>query len=123
MPHWPWPAHPHPGTVEEVLAAVSHLHDHALNAVDASTSRLLIEFDQLRKDLAAMSASAQDRADALTAQITAMDAALQTGINAIHAEIAALKAQGTPVNLDPLSAAVATLATDVTAAAAIPSEP
>ncbi len=108
MPNWPWPIHSHPGTVEEVLAAVSHLHDHLLNALDASTSRILVELDALRREAKAMSQTLQGSIDTLIAEVgrqtTVNDSAIAL-INGFSARLQAAIDAATAAGASPAQTA------------------
>ncbi len=108
MPNWPWPIHSHPGTVEEVLAAVSHLHDHALNAIDASTSRILVELDAITARIKAMSQTLQGSIDTLIAEVgrqtTVNDSAIAL-INGFSARLQAAIDAATAAGASPAQTA------------------
>lgn len=84
------------------------------------TTAILAAIADLKQELQTMSQTNQQHADAIAAQLTTIDATLKTGIAAITAEIADLKTANPAVDFSGVDAAVATLGTDVAAAAAIP---
>ncbi len=120
MPIWPWPQHKNPDTVHEVLAALAHLHDHLLNALDASTSRIQVELDAITARIKAMSATMQTAIDSLTQQVaaeTTVNASAVTLINGFAARLqtaidAATAAGASPAQVQALTDLAASVETN-----------
>ncbi len=97
----PWPPPAHPDTVQEVLDAIAHTHDHILKTVGDG-------FAALRTEIRHMSGT-------LTEQLDAATAAIRADVAAVAAEVATLLAgmntgdQITQQQVDALTAIDASL--------------
>jgi hypothetical protein len=101
-----------------------NLYIHTVPATpDPRLDQVLALLQTLTQDINTMSETSQQHADALATQLGALDVTLKAGVAAITAEISTLKAANPAVSFTALDAAVASLGTDVAAAAAIPPAP
>lgn len=86
-----------------------------------AVERLTVLVRSIKKELATMSMTNQEHADAVAAQLADIDVAVKSGTEAILAEIAALKQNNPSVDFSGVDAAITQLGTDVAAVTAIPS--